>query len=330
MKNYKTIDLFAGIGGIRMGFEMTRRVRNVFSSEIDPHAAETYKANHGEDPLSDITTIRPKDVPGMDILLAGFPCQAFSIAGRKGGFEDTRGTLFFNVAEILKVKKPRAFLLENVKGLVMHRGGGTLSTILNVLDSLGYGVKWKVLNSKDFGVPQNRERVYIVGFKKSADLFSFPSGKKTANLKSVLETLPVSPKFYLSSRYYDTLKKHRKRHEGKGNGYGYMVLDPDGIANAIVVGGMGRERNLIVDRGVKKHSEYRTYPKTINGDFVRSLTPREWARLHGYPDSFGFPVSDTQAYRQLGNSVTVPVIFSLAKKIIGHLDANRYAEPKLE
>ena len=308
-----------------MGFEMTQRVRSVFSCEIDPHAARTYQANHGDDPLSDITAINPNKIPNLDILLAGFPCQAFSIAGRKGGFEDTRGTLFFNVAEILKIKKPRAFLLENVKGLTMHRGGKTLSTILNVLKTLGYNVKWEILNSKDFGVPQNRERIYIVGFKKSANLFTFPSIEKTTKLKKILEYQPVSPKFYLSRRYYDTLKKHRKRHEDKGNGYGYMVLDTDGVANAIVVGGMGRERNLIVDKKVKNHSEFRTYPKQINRDFVRSLTPREWARLHGYPDSFKFPVSDTQAYKQLGNSVTVPVIHSLAKRIIRHLDGSRYS-----
>ena len=322
MKTYRTIDLFAGIGGIRLGFQKTKRVENVFGSEIDTHAAQTYQANHGDNPLSDITKVNPKDIPDFDILLGGFPCQAFSIAGRKGGFEDTRGTLFFDVANILKHKRPEAFLLENVKGLVMHRGGRTLATILGVLDDLGYSVKFQVLNSKNFGVPQNRERIYIVGFKGSNEDFSFPQTNRRKPLKKILETAPVSPKYYLSQRYYETLKKHKERHRGKGNGYGYMLLEPEGSANAIVVGGMGRERNLVVDERVKKHAEYKTYPKEVNRDWVRSLTPREWARLQGYPDTFKFPVSDTQAYKQLGNSVTVPVINALAKKIIRQLDVN--------
>ena len=323
MNTYKSIDLFAGIGGIRLGFEMTKRVKNIYGSEIDTYAAQTYEANYGDNPLSDITKVDPCDIPNFDILLAGFPCQAFSIAGRKGGFEDTRGTLFFNVANILKHKRPKAFLLENVKGLTMHGGGQTLTTILGVLDDLDYNVKAQVLNSRNFGVPQNRERIYIAGFLKSDSNFSFPENNKQVPLKGVLESSPVSPKYYLSQRYYDTLKKHKKRHAGKGNGYGYMLLDLENIANAIVVGGMGRERNLIVDTRVKKHPEYKTYPKKINVDCVRSLTPREWARLQGYPESFKFPVSDTQAYKQLGNSVTVPVINALAKNMIKQLDINK-------
>ena len=320
MKIYRTIDLFAGIGGIRLGFEKTKRVKNVYGSEIDPYAASTYEANYGDDPLSDITKVDPDDIPDFDILLAGFPCQAFSIAGRKGGFNDTRGTLFFDVANILKVKRPKAFLLENVKGLVMHKGGQTLATIMNVLDDLGYTVKAQVLNSKNFGVPQNRERIYIVGFHKTDVDFVFPKRNKQVPLKNILESDPVSPKYYLSERYYETLKKHKERHANKGNGYGYMLLDKEGSANAIVVGGMGRERNLFIDKRVKKHPEYKTYPKDINVDCVRTLTPREWARLQGYPESFKFPVSDTQAYKQLGNSVTVAVIHALAKNIIEELD----------
>ena len=320
MKSYRTIDLFAGIGGIRLGFEKTKRVINVYGSEIDTYAACTYEANYGENPLSDITKVEPEKIPDFDILLAGFPCQAFSIAGRKGGFEDTRGTLFFDVANILKRKRPKAFLLENVKGLVMHRGGQTLATILSVLNDLGYNVKAQVLNSKNFGVPQNRERIYIVGFHNSSVDFSFPKRNKRVPLKNILESSPVDPKYYLSKRYYGTLKRHKERHAKKGNGYGYMLLDKEGAANAIVVGGMGRERNLFIDKRVKKHPEYKTYPKDINVDCVRTLTPREWARLQGYPESFKFPVSDTQAYKQLGNSVTVPVIHALAKGIIKELD----------
>ena len=318
---YRTIDLFAGIGGIRLGFQMTGKTVNVYGSEIDRHASTTYEANFGDNPLSDITAVKANRIPDFDILLGGFPCQAFSIAGHKGGFEDTRGTLFFDVAKILKSKKPKAFLLENVKGLTMHRGGETLGVILNTLDDLGYNVKWKVLNSRNFGVPQNRERIYIVGFRDSDEKFKFPNANRKANLEKILEDDPVSPKYYLSKRYYKTLKDHKKRHAKKGNGYGYALIEREGIANAIVVGGMGRERNLIIDKSVKNHPEYNSYPKDINRDYIRTLTPREWARLQGYPDSFAFPVSDTQAYKQLGNSVTVPVIRSLAGNIIKQLDS---------
>ena len=304
-----------------MGFEMTGQIENVYSSEIDSHAAKTYEENYGDNPLSDITKINPSVIPDFDILLAGFPCQAFSMAGKKGGFEDTRGTLFFNLAEILKRKRPRAFLLENVKGLAMHEGGKTLSVILNTLERLNYQVKYKVLNSKDFGVPQNRERIYIIGFKTDIDKFQFPSGSKQITLNKVLEKESVSPKYYLSKRYYKTLKEHKKRHKRKGNGFGHIILKREGIANAIVVGGMGKERNLIVDEKVKQHPDFGKYPKDINRDYVRTLTPREWARLQGYPDSFKFPVSDTQAYKQLGNSVAVPVINALAKKIIKQLNS---------
>ena len=256
-------------------------------------------------------------------MLAGFPCQSFSIAGKKGGFGDTRGTLFFDVARILKFKQPIAFLLENVKGLVMHKSGQTLSTILSTLQDMGYNVKYHVLNSKYFGVPQNRERIYIVGFKEASHQFCFPNGKKQVSLHKILEENPVGPKYYLSQRYYQSLQAHKKRHEGKGNGYGYSLLANNGIANTIVVGGMGKERNLIIDKRVVHHPEYSSFPKNINLSYVRSLTPREWARLQGYPDSFEFPVSDTQSYKQLGNSVTVPVITAIAKNMITQLDINK-------
>jgi len=317
---YKSIDLFAGIGGIRLGFAMTGRVENVFGSDINPYAAKTYQENFADNPLCDITQIDAESIPDFDILLAGFPCQAFSIAGKKGGFDDTRGTLFFDVARIIKAKQPQAFLLENVKGLLMHKKGETLKTILNVLDQLGYMVKYKVLNSKDYGVPQNRERIYIVGFKHGNAEFEFPQTSARTKLNDILEKTPVSPKYYLSQRYFNTLQEHKKRHGEKGNGYGYIILNPEGVANAIVVGGMGRERNLLIDEKVKLHPEYQKYPKDINKQFVRTLTPREWARLQGYPDDYKFPVSDTQAYKQLGNSVSVPVIHALANRVVAILD----------
>jgi DNA (cytosine-5)-methyltransferase 1 len=319
---YKTIDLFAGIGGIRLGFDMTKRVKNVFSAEIDKYACETYKINFGGDPQCDITKIDEKKLPDFDILLAGFPCQAFSIAGRRGGFEDTRGTLFFHVARMIKEKQPKAFLLENVKGLTHHDGGKTLSTIMNVLEhDLGYTVYSQLLNAKDYGIPQKRERIYIVGFKKETD-FEFPKPKKLKlKIKDIMEKDVVSSKYYLSNTYLQTLKNHRTRHEKKGNGFGYEIVDSDGIANTIVVGGMGKERNLLYDNRLTNFQPVTNIKGEINRDYIRKMTPREWARLQGFPDSYKIPVSDAQAYKQFGNSVSVPVIHEIAKLVIEKLDS---------
>ncbi len=331
MKNgkYKTIDLFAGIGGIRLGFEQTKRAKNVFSAEIDKYACETYKENFGEDPFCDVTKITDeelKNFPDFDILLAGFPCQAFSIAGRRGGFEDTRGTLFFDVARIIKAKKPKAFLLENVKGLTNHDKGRTFETIMNTLkNDLGYSVHAKLLNAKDYDVPQKRERIYIVGFKKREDGkeidFEFPAPVKLKKkIKDIMEKEEVSSKYYLSDTYLNTLKKHRARHEEKGNGFGYTVLKHTNIANTIVVGGMGKERNLLVDKRLTDFTPKTNIKGEINREYIRKMTPREWARLQGFPESFKIPVSDAQAYKQFGNSVSVPVINAIAKEMISKLD----------
>lgn len=319
---YKSIDLFAGIGGIRLGFDMTKRVKNIFSAEIDKYACETYKVNFGGNPQCDITEIDEKKLEDFDILLAGFPCQAFSIAGRRGGFEDTRGTLFFHVARIIKEKQPKAFLLENVKGLTHHDGGKTLSTILNVLEhDLGYTVYSQLLNAKDYGVPQKRERIYIVGFKKETT-FEFPKPKKLKlKIKDIMEKEVVSSKYYLSNTYLQTLKNHRSRHEEKGNGFGYEIVDSDGIANTIVVGGMGKERNLLYDNRLTNFQPVTNIKGEINKDYIRKMTPREWARLQGFPDSYKIPVSDAQAYKQFGNSVSVPVIHEIAKLVIEKLDS---------
>lgn len=319
-KIFKAIDLFAGIGGIRLGFESTGDVEVVFSSEIDKYACQTYYANFGDDAMCDITKINENTLPDFDILLAGFPCQAFSIAGKKGGFEDTRGTLFFDVARILNAKKPQAFFLENVKGLVQHDKGKTFKTIMRVLqEDLGYTVYAKLINAKDFGLPQKRERIYIVGFRDKI-AFDFPESvedRKKTRLKDILEKNEVSPKYYLSDTYLDTLIKHKKRHERKGNGFGFQVLDPEKeIANTLVVGGMGRERNLIVDKRLSDFTPVTPIKGKINGEFIRRLTPREWARLQGFPEKFKIPVSDTQAYKQFGNSVCVPVVEAIAKKMI--------------
>lgn len=323
---YKFIDLFAGIGGFRIAMQNLKS-KCVFTSEWDKYAKQTYKANFGELPFGDITKKTTKCyIPDdFDILCAGFPCQAFSIAGRRGGFEDTRGTLFFDVAEIIKRKQPKAFFLENVKGLRNHDGGKTLSTILNVLrEDLNYYVpKPEVINAKDFGVPQNRERIFIVGFREDLEITDFKYPKPTNQnvvIKDILEENEVSVKYYLSTTYLDTLRKHKARHESKGNGFGYEIIDHDGIANAVVCGGMGRERNLIYDDRLTNFKPVTKIKGRVNREGIRKMTPREWARLQGFPNKFNIPVSDVQAYKQFGNSVAVPAIQATAKQIIKKLN----------
>ncbi len=319
---FKFIDLFAGIGGFRLALQNLGG-KCVFTSEWDKYSKQTYKSNFGELPFGDITKSSTKRyIPDeFDILCAGFPCQAFSIAGRRGGFEDTRGTLFFEVAEIIKNKQPKAIFLENVKGLKNHDKGKTLKTILNVLrEDLGYYVpEPEIVNAKDFGVPQNRERIFIAGFRSDLgiDKFDYPKPlKKKVVLESILENQEVSVKYYLSTTYLDTLIKHKARHESKGNGFGYEIIADDGIANAIVCGGMGRERNLVIDKRLTNFVPVTNIKGEVNREGVRKMTPREWARLQGFPDSFKIIVSDAQAYKQLGNSVAVPAIQAMAKQII--------------
>jgi DNA (cytosine-5)-methyltransferase 1 len=314
------IDLFAGIGGMRISFQKLNG-KCVFSSEWDQHAQVTYSTNFGEVPFGDITKIQAEDIPKHNILVAGFPCQAFSIAGFKGGFDDTRGTLFFDVARIIKEKKPEAFLLENVKGLVGHDKGKTLSVILRTLrEDLGYYVpEPRVLNARDFGVPQNRERIFIVGFrnKEAANRFVYPIPSKIRRVVSDIKEKDVVPvKYYLSTQYLSTLRAHRQRHSDKGNGFGYEVISDDAIANAIVVGGMGRERNLLIDHRLSEFTPTTNIKGTVNREGVRKMTPREWARLQGFPDSFCIPVSDAQAYKQFGNSVAVPAVQATAKALL--------------
>ena len=324
--SFKFIDLFAGIGGFRLAFQNLGG-NCVFTSEWDKYSKQTYKANFGEIPFGDITKDKTKNyIPDdFDVLCAGFPCQAFSIAGRRGGFEDTRGTLFFDVAEIIKKKQPKAIFLENVKGLRNHDKGKTLATILNVLreDLNYYAPEPQILNAKEFGVPQNRERIFIVGFRKDLGIeeFQYPEPTdKSAILEDILEEQEVSVKYYLSTTYLQTLKNHRARHESKGNGFGYEIIPQDGIANAVVCGGMGRERNLVLDERLTNFKPITNISGNVNREGVRKMTPREWARLQGFPDNFKIVVSDAQAYKQFGNSVAVPAIQAMAIKIIEKLD----------
>lgn len=318
--SFTFIDLFAGIGGMRLAFQNLGG-KCVFSSEWDRYAQITYERNFGEIPFGDITKIDEKNIPEHDVLVAGFPCQAFSIAGKRGGFEDTRGTLFFDVARIIQEKKPKAFFLENVKGLKNHDRGRTLKVILKTLrEDLNYYVpEPKVINAKDFGVPQNRERIFIVGFKKELGIndFNYPKPiNKSVCLKDIIEDKPVSVKYYLSTQYIKTLIEHKKRHELKGNGFGYEIISTDGIANAIVVGGMGRERNLIIDKRLTDFTPVTHIKGEVNREGIRRMTPREWARLQGFPDKFVIAVSDAQAYKQFGNSVAVPAVQATANEII--------------
>ena len=326
-KNYKFkfIDLFAGIGGFRLAMQNLGG-KCIFTSEWDKEAQRTYRANFGEVPFGDITKEQTKNfIPdGFDVLCAGFPCQAFSIAGKRGGFEDTRGTLFFDVAEIIKQKKPKAIFLENVKGLRNHDKGKTLATILNVLrEDLDYYVpEPQIMNAKNFGVPQNRERIFIVGFRKDLGItqFKYPEAvDDNPVLEDVLEEDVVSTKYYLSTTYLNTLKNHKARHANKGNGFGYEIIPNDGIANAIVCGGMGRERNLVYDDRITDYNPVTKITGEVNREGIRKMTPREWARLQGFPDNYIIPVADASAYKQFGNSVAVPAIQATAEKIIEKL-----------
>ncbi len=325
---FKFIDLFAGIGGFRIAMQKLGG-KCVYTSEWDKEAQRTYQANFGEMPFGDITEENTKKfIPDdFDVLCAGFPCQAFSIAGRRDGFKDIRGTLFFDVAEIIRRKRPRAVFLENVKGLRGHDKGETLKTILNVLrNDLDYFVpEPSIINAKNFGVPQNRERIFIVGFRKDTNVTEFnypkPSKKKVSFLK-IREKKEVATKYYISTQYLQTLRNHRARHESKGNGFGFEIIPDDGIANAIVVGGMGKERNLVIDHRITNFVPQTKIKGEVNREGIRKMTPREWARLQGFPDKFIIPVADASAYKQFGNSVAIPAIEATAKHMLKKIGLN--------
>jgi DNA (cytosine-5)-methyltransferase 1 len=309
---FNFIDLFAGIGGIRIPFQELGG-KCVFTSEWDKFAQKTYRVNFGEEPKGDITKIAAKDIPDFDILLAGFPCQPFSQAGLKKGFSDTRGTLFFEIERILKEKKPKAFLLENVKQLKGHDRGRTLRVILEHLDKLNYYVKPEILRAGDFGVPQNRERIYIIGLDKDhfnlPDDYDFhfpnPTFGKT-RLGDILEK-NVDDKYTISDSLWEGHQRRKKEHKEKGNGFGYSLFNSDSAYT-----------NTISARYYKDGSEILIEQ---DGKNPRKLTPRECARLQGFPEQFVIPVSDTQAYKQFGNSVAVPVVRAVAKQLINTMNS---------
>lgn len=312
---FEFVDLFAGIGGIRLAYQ-NEGGKCVFTSEWNNFAKKTYEANFGEVPFGDITQIDEASIPDHDVLLAGFPCQPFSIAGvskknalgKKHGFlDETQGTLFFDIARIIKHKKPKAFMLENVKNLVSHDKGNTFRVIKNTLTELGYSIHFQVLDSKHF-VPQHRERIIIVGFRKDIykgeENFEFPKlPEPKAQIKTILEKEPDC-KYTLSDKLWTYLQNYAKKHKAKGNGFGFGLTDLNGISRTISA------------RYYKDGSEILIPQEGIN---PRRLTPRECARLQGFPDDFIIPVSDNQAYRQFGNSVTVPLIQAIAKQLVKSL-----------
>lgn len=325
LPDFTFIDLFAGIGGLRKGFEQ-HGGKCVYTSEWDKYAQRTYAANHymslGDEIAGDITKTDPATIPDHDVLLAGFPCQPFSIAGvskknslgRAHGFEcKTQGTLFFNVAKILEAKKPAAFLLENVKNLKGHDKGQTFKIIMETLDELGYeGVTAKIIDAQHF-VPQHRERIFIVGFRKETgfrweDLELPVEGPK---MNAVLEDDEPDGKYVLSQKLWSYLKNYAAKHKAKGNGFGYGMVTGDSVARTLSARYYKDGSEILVSRGRKN---------------PRRLTPMECARLMGYAekgeDSFIIPVSDTQSYKQFGNSVVVPVVAEIARIMKPHIIEN--------
>ena len=315
--HYKFIDLFAGIGGMRMAFE-SAGCRCVYSSEWNKYSQQTYYANFGEQPDGDITRVAAETIPDHDILVAGFPCQPFSIAGvskkqslgRATGFEDkTQGTLFFDVCRILKAKRPRAFMLENVKNLCSHDKGRTFKVIQESLAELNYRIFWKILDGQAY-VPQHRERIVIIGFdmeRYGKDIefeFALTQPERQRVMKDILQT-EVNDKYTLSDKLWSYLQNYAAKHKAAGNGFGYGIAPPDGISRTMSA------------RYYKDGSEILIAQEGKN---PRRLTPRECARLQGFPDSFKIPVSDTQAYKQFGNSVVVPLMTEVAKQVVRKLE----------
>lgn len=321
-ERFTFIDLFAGIGGFRIAAQSLGG-RCVYSSEWDEQARKSYFINYGEYPFGDITLEKTKSyIPKtFDLLCAGFPCQSFSIAGHRKGFEEARGTLFFEIAEILSRHRPKAFFLENVKGLLSHDRGNTIKTILHILrDELHYFVPDpQIVSAQDFGLPQKRERVFILGFRPDQEGEKFAYPRPTGPQRSfgdVKEENEVSVKYYLSTQYLDTLRKHKARHQARGNGFGYEVIADGELANTIVVGGMGRERNLVIDHRLQNFVPITHIVGEVNREGLRRMTPREWARLQGFPDQYIIGVSDSIAYKQFANSVAIPAVQATMREVL--------------
>jgi DNA (cytosine-5)-methyltransferase 1 len=326
---FKFIDLFAGIGGIRLAYQNLGG-KCVFTSEWNDFAKKTYEANFGEVPFGDITKINEHQIPDHDLLLAGFPCQPFSIAGvskknalgRAHGFKDeTQGTLFFDLLRILEAKRPKAFMLENVKNLVNHDKKNTFKVITESLKELGYNLHYRIIDGKHF-VPQHRERIIIVGFDINVfggtEQFQFPKlEESTKKVRDILEDYAegkkIDQKYTLSDKLWNYLQGYALKHKEKGNGFGFGLVDLDGISRTLSA------------RYYKDGAEILIPQKRKN---PRRLTPRESARLQGFPNEFIIPVSDAQAYKQFGNSVTVPMIQAVGKNLVKELiSVNGFTKP---
>ena len=321
MKTFTFIELFAGIGGFRLAFQKAG-AKCVFASEWDEFAKDTYEANFGSRPQGDITQIDPHSIPDHDILTAGFPCQPFSIAGvtkhnalgNAHGFEHaTQGTLFFNVARIIQAKQPSAFLLENVKNLMTHDGGKTFSIIMETLQNeLNYDVTVKLIDARSV-VPQHRERVFLIGFREPRDFKLPPLPNLQPKFKEILEKR-VDSKYTLSDRLWKYLKDYAEKHRAKGNGFGFSLTDPNGIARTLSARYFKDGSEILIEQRKRKNP--------------RRLTPRECARLMGFPEDFNIVVSDTKAYKQFGNSIVVPVVEHIAREMINCLREGQVANRK--
>lgn len=309
---FSFIDLFAGIGGIRLAYQKAGG-KCVFSSEYNKFSKITYEANFGEIPFGDITKIDEKCIPDHDVLLGGFPCQPFSIAGvskkislgRNHGFlDETQGTLFFDIARIINEKRPKVFMLENVKNLFTHDKKRTFKVIKDALNELNYSIHFQVIDGKHF-VPQHRERIIIVGFNrdiyKGEEDFHFPNLEKPSRtIREILEQEPPESKYTLSDKLWSYLKDYAAKHKAQGNGFGYGLVDLDGISRTLSARYYKDGAEILVPQ---------------NGSNPRRLTPRECARLQGFPNNFIIPVSDNQSYKQFGNSVVVPLMEAIASQI---------------
>ena len=309
----KFIDLFSGIGGFRLAFESVGAVC-VFSAEIDKQACATYQKNFGENPFCDVTKLKASALPSFDILCAGFPCQPFSLAGKRRGFNDTRGTLFFDIERILQTKQPKAFILENVKGLINHDKGNTLKIILNTLrEKLNYNVFSKVLNSKDYALPQNRERIYIIGFKEQHVKFNFPEPmEKKIDLSTIRESnLEGTNISDLAKAHIEMhLKNHKMYHEIKNNP---LLLSYEIRKSRASF----RFDNISPCLTAKMGTGGNNVPIFVNE--MRKFTTRECLRIQGFPESYRITPNTAQSYKQIGNSVSVPVVKLLAEEMIRHL-----------
>jgi DNA (cytosine-5)-methyltransferase 1 len=309
---FKFIDLFSGIGGFRLAFEKAGG-QCVFSSEIDKNARETYYMNFKTYPSGDITKVEEKEIPDHDILCAGFPCQPFSIAGRRLGFEDTRGTLFFDVARILKAKQPKAFLLENVRGLVNHDDGNTLKSIENTLVELGYVISHKVMNAKEYGIPQNRDRWYCIGIRKNLGIkdlnFIFPEKKELSFLIDDIIEKKHMEDYKITERALFNINIHKPKFLDK-SGYSRNIL----LAYEIRPSKCGFKNDGISPcLTAKMGTGGNNIPVIV--DYNRKLTERECLRIMGFPESFKIKPNNQETYKQIGNSVVVPIIEELAKGI---------------